>query len=111
MDVLYSLVLVLLLAGLAFVGGQVVSLRMVFGAVVPGVALVVFLLGLIYRIALWARTPVPFRITTTCGQERSLPWIKANRLENPATTLAGVGRGGPEVGPVPPPFRDHNSGP
>ncbi|HWT80114.1 MAG TPA: sulfate reduction electron transfer complex DsrMKJOP subunit DsrM [Candidatus Acidoferrum sp.] len=98
MDVLYSLVLVLLLAGLAFVGGQVDSLRMVFGAVVPGVAIVVFLLGLIYRIALWARTPVPFRITTTCGQERSLPWIKANRLENPATTLAVVGRMALEVG-------------
>ena len=98
MDVLYSLVLVVLLAGLAFVGGQVDSLRTVFGVIVPGAAIVIFLLGLIYRVALWARTPVPFRITTTCGQERSLPWIKANRLESPASTLAVVGRMALEIG-------------
>jgi nitrate reductase gamma subunit len=36
--------------------------------------------------------PVPFRIPTTCGQQRALPWIKPARLENPSTGLAAVGR-------------------
>jgi nitrate reductase gamma subunit len=98
MDVLYSLVVVLLLAGLAFVGGQAAPLRMLFGVVVPCAAIVIFLLGLIYRITLWARSPVPFRIPTTCGQQRSLPWIKAGRLESPSTTLGVLGRMALEVG-------------
>ncbi len=98
MDVLYSLIVVLLLAGLAFVGGQVASLRMLFGVIVPGAAIVIFLLGLIYRITLWARAPVPFRISTTCGQQKSLPWIKAGWLESPYTTLGVVVRMVLEVG-------------
>jgi len=98
MDVLYSLIVVLLLAGLAFVGGQVASLRMFFGVIVPGVAIVIFLLGLIYRITLWARAPVPFRISTTCGQQKSLSWIKAGWLESPYTTLGVVVRMALEVG-------------
>jgi nitrate reductase gamma subunit len=98
MDVLYSLVVVLLLAGLAFVGGQVAPLRMVFGVIVPGAAIVIFLLGVIHRIILWARSPVPFRITTTCGQEKSLPWIKAGWLESPYTTAGVVTRMALEVG-------------
>jgi nitrate reductase gamma subunit len=98
MDVLYSLVLVLLLAGLAFVGGQVAPLRTLFGVIVPGAAVVIFLLGLTYRVVLWARSPVPFRITTTCGQEKSLPWIKAGWLESPYTTPGVVTRMALEVG-------------
>jgi len=49
--------------------------------VVPYVAIVVFLGGFIYRILLWARSPVPFRIPTTCGQEKSLPWIRRTLRE------------------------------
>ncbi len=98
MDVLYSLIVVLLLAGFAFVGGQVASLRMLFGAIVPGVAIVIFLLGVIHRITLWARAPVPFRIPTTCGQQRSLPWIKAGWLESPHSMPGVVARMALEIG-------------
>ncbi len=40
----------------------------------------------------WAKSPVPFRIPTTCGQEKSLPWIKTNPLENPAGLWGVIGR-------------------
>jgi nitrate reductase gamma subunit len=40
----------------------------------------------------WAKVPVPFRIPTTCGQEKSLPWIKQAKLDNPSSTLGVVGR-------------------
>ena len=98
MNALGSLLLVLLLAGLGFVSGQVAGLRPLFGVVVPYAAFVIFLLGVSHRVVLWARAPVPFRIPTTCGQQRSLSWIKPSRLENPSSTLGVVGRMALEVG-------------
>lgn len=51
-----------------------------------------FLVGFSYRILRWAWVPVPFRITTTCGQQKSLPWIKPARLDNPSTGWGALGR-------------------
>jgi nitrate reductase gamma subunit len=98
MDVVYALLTVTVLASLAFFGGEVASLRPLFGVILPGVALVGFLLGLTYRVMLWARSTVPFRIPTTCGQQKSLPWIKAGWLESPSTTPGVVVRMALEVG-------------
>jgi nitrate reductase gamma subunit len=64
----------------------------VFGIWVPYAASALFLAGTIYRVIDWARSPVPFRITTTCGQAKSLPWIKADRLESPSGLFSAVGR-------------------
>ena len=86
MNVLYSLVTVLLFVALAYAGGQVPALRMVLGVLVPGIAVIVFLAGLAYRVLRWAGSPVPFRIPTTSGQQKSLPWIKAASIENPSAT-------------------------
>ena len=52
----------------------------------------VFLAGFCYRVARWASAPVPFRIPTTCGQQKSLPWIKSATLENPSTAGGVLGR-------------------
>jgi len=60
--------------------------------VVPYAAFVLFLVGFSYRILRWAWAPVPFRITTTCGQQKSLPWIKPARLDNPSTGWGVLGR-------------------
>ncbi|MDI6725698.1 MAG: sulfate reduction electron transfer complex DsrMKJOP subunit DsrM [Smithellaceae bacterium] len=65
--------------------------------VLPYGALALFILGFIYRLLLWARSPVPFRIPTTGGQEKSLPWIKANPLESPANIRGVIGRMALEV--------------
>ncbi len=98
MDALSSLVVVTLLAGLALAGGQIEGLRVFFGVIVPYAAVVTFLLGVIHRVLLWARSPVPFRIPTTCGQQKSLPWIKASWLENPSSTGGVVARMVLEIG-------------
>lgn len=98
MNAVAALLLVLILAGLGLAGGQAVALRPLFGVVVPYAAIGMFLVGITYRVLLWARAPVPFRIPTTCGQQRSLPWIKAARLENPSTALGVVGRMVLEIG-------------
>lgn len=60
--------------------------------VLPYAAFAVFLIGFLYRILLWAKVPVPFRITTTCGQQTSLPWIKHNPLESPSNVWGVIGR-------------------
>jgi nitrate reductase gamma subunit len=45
----------------------------------------------------WAGAPVPFRIPTTCGQQKSLPWIKASFLESPSNPAGVIGRVALEV--------------
>lgn len=82
---------------LVFMGVGVVGLNSLFGIVIPYSALIVFLIGVVYRVGKWAKSPVPFRIPTTCGQQKSLPWIKANNLESPYNTLGVIGRMALEV--------------
>ncbi len=92
MNVLSALVAVVVLVALGYVGGQVDGLRMVFGAVLPYVAIVTFLAGITLRVLRWSAVPVPFKIPTTSGQQRSLPWIRQARLDSPFTKLEVVGR-------------------
>jgi nitrate reductase gamma subunit len=63
--------------------------EVIFAVLIPYLALAVFLGGLAYRVLSWAKVPVPFRIPTTCGQQKSLPWIKRAKLDNPSG-LPGV---------------------
>lgn len=63
-----------------------------FIIVIPYITLAIFVVGFIYRIVLWARSPVPFHIPTVCGQQKSLPWIKNNKTESPSTSWGVVWR-------------------
>jgi len=98
MAAVHSLVAVVLLAWLGFIAGCVDGLRLFFGLILPWAAILTFLVGMTYRVMLWARSSVPFRIPTTCGQQRSLPWIKAGWLESPHTTQGVLLRMALEVG-------------
>jgi nitrate reductase gamma subunit len=92
MNVIFSLAAVIFLILFAFVGAQVMGLQVLFGAILPYGAIAIFLLGFVWRVVKWARSPVPFRITTTCGQQKSLPWIRHNNLENPHNGTGVIGR-------------------
>ncbi|MFO7753983.1 MAG: sulfate reduction electron transfer complex DsrMKJOP subunit DsrM [Desulfobacteraceae bacterium] len=83
------LAVVFLLFLLAYAGVEGAGLQWFFGIVVPYAALIVFLAGFVYRVMGWASSAVPFRIPTTCGQQKTLPWFNQNRIDNPDTT-AGV---------------------
>ena len=72
-------------------------LRFIIGGLIPYAAIAVFLHGIITRVLLWGKSPVPFRIPTTCGQQRSHPWIQSSQLDNPHTTWGVVGRMALEV--------------
>lgn len=93
-----ALAVVMVLAALGYVGGQTSSLRTFFGVIVPWSALAIFLLGIISQIIRWSLSPVPFRIPTTCGQQKSLSWIKASWLENPSSTPGVLARMVLEIG-------------
>ncbi len=80
-----SLIAVVALFLVAYVGTEAAGLQALFGIAVPYLAFLVFLAGFIYRILGWARSPVPFRIPSTCGQQKSLPWFKAASFDNPST--------------------------
>jgi nitrate reductase gamma subunit len=62
-----------------------------FLSLIACLSLLLFLAGMAWRAWQWAAVPVPFRIPTTAGQQRSLPWIRGAGLESPWTT-AGVTR-------------------
>ena len=97
MNALLSLLAVLVVAAAAWAAGTVEPLRPILGVVVPGLAVAVFVVGVAAKVVRWARTPVPFRIPTTCGQQRTLPWIKASWLEAPWTRTGVVARMALEV--------------
>jgi len=92
MGALVSLIAVIALVFFALLAVGVGDLLFFVGVVMPGLAFLVFLVGILYRVVKWARAPVPFRIPTTCGQEKSLPWIKNQELDNPSGSFGVIGR-------------------
>jgi nitrate reductase gamma subunit len=97
MNLIASLIAVLILTLLAIGIAVSTNLSYLLTVVIPYAALAVFLIGFLYRVLLWAKSPVPFRITTTCGQGKSLPWIRSNPLESPSNVWGAIGRMAMEV--------------
>ncbi len=91
MRLLFPLLAVAVLILVAFAGATA-GLNFLFGVVIPYVAFAIFVFGVVLRVVQWARVPVPFRIPSTCGQEKSFPWIKRNKIDNPSSTGAVVVR-------------------
>ena len=92
MNILFSLFALLVIIVLAIIGVEVANLYFIFGVIIPYAAIASFLIGIIFQVIKWAKSPVPFRIPTVAGQQKSLPWIKNSKLESPHTTLGVIGR-------------------
>ncbi len=97
MKVALSFIAVLGLFALAVLLVEYAGAHWFFGVLIPYMAIVLFLVGMVHRVLSWAKSPVPFRIPTTCGQEKSLPWIKQNKLDNPSSLIGVIGRMALEV--------------
>ena len=82
---------------LAYVGVGAAHLNYLFGVMIPYAAIAVFIIGIIYRVLQWAARPVPFRIPTTAGQQKSHPWIKQNKIDNQSSALGVIVRMAIEV--------------
>ena len=92
MAVLYSISAVAVLLFLVTLGVWGMGWYSLFGVVIPYLAIVLFIAGFIHRVLKWASSPVPFHIPTICGQQESLPWIKADNIDSPYTTGGVVKR-------------------
>jgi len=92
MGLWYSICGVLLLILLVVIGTEGMGLYSFFGIFIPYVALLLFVVGFIYRVLKWASSPVPFHIPTVSGQQKSLPWIKSDNINSPYTTGGVVKR-------------------
>lgn len=97
MNALYAFVAVICIVAVALVGGSSDAARAALTLVIPYAALAIFVLGFCRRVLLWASSPVPFHIPVTCGQQRSLPWIRDNKIDNPTTRWGVVVRMAGEV--------------
>lgn len=87
-----SLLAVAGLVLLAYIGVGAGHLNYLFGVIIPYAAFATFVIGIIYRVLQWGARPVPFRIPTTGGQQKSLPWIQQNKIDNPSSTLGVIVR-------------------
>jgi hypothetical protein len=82
-----SIIAVAALVLIAFLGVETANMNFLFGVIIPYAAFTIFVLGILYRVLKWAVIPVPFRIPTTAGQQKSHSWIKQNKIENPSSAL------------------------
>ncbi|MCP4691758.1 MAG: menaquinol oxidoreductase, partial [Desulfobacterales bacterium] len=88
-----SLLAVFILFIIAFVGAKAGSGgQFLFGIIIPYLALIIFIVGFVKKVMGWASSPVPFRIPSTCGQQKSLPWIKHSWLDTPWTKTGVAAR-------------------
>ena len=83
---MYSFLAVIVLFLVAYIGVEALHLQVLFGYVFPYLAIAVFIYGFAAKVMGWARSAVPFKIPTTCGQQATLPWIKPDGVDNPTTT-------------------------
>ncbi len=97
MNALYSLLAVLVLVLAGFACGQSEPARMALATFVPYAAFTVLLVGFCCRVVRWALAPVPFHIPVTCGQQKSLAWIRSAKFDNPYTRWGVVSRMAAEV--------------
>jgi len=97
MSALYSLFAVIILVLVVFIGVWGLGWYSLFAVIIPYAAIAAFIAGFIYRVLKWAKAPVPFHIPTVCGQQKSLPWIKANNIESPSNTVGVIARMALEV--------------
>lgn len=85
MKVLRPIIAVLALIVAGGVLGIWQGTQMLVGVILPTIAFLVLIVGIIRKVIDWAKSPVPFKIPTTCGQAKSLSFIKEDRFESPTS--------------------------
>lgn len=83
---MYSFLAVIALFFVAYIGAEALHLQVLFGVILPYLAIALFIYGFVAKVMGWAHAAVPFKIPTTCGQQKTLPWIKPDAVDNPTTT-------------------------
>jgi nitrate reductase gamma subunit len=85
MKVLRPIIAVIALIVAGGVLGMSQGTQWLAGIILPGIAFLVFIVGIIRKVIDWSKSPVPFKIPTTCGQAKSLSFIKEDRFDCPTS--------------------------
>ncbi len=85
MKVALPFILIIIISSIIYGGTKFWQGHVLFGIIIPYLCFALGLAGFIVKIIRWAKSPVPFNITTSYGQQRSLPFIKPARIESPAS--------------------------
>ncbi|HNW26922.1 MAG TPA: sulfate reduction electron transfer complex DsrMKJOP subunit DsrM [Spirochaetota bacterium] len=59
------------------------GMKSLIGIALPYAGLTALVAGMAFRVARWTMTPVPFNIAVTCGQQKSIPGVRPDPLDNP----------------------------
>lgn len=97
MSLWFTIFALAILVLIPLTGSGITGLQAFFGIVIPYAAILTFLVGFVFKILKWTKSPVPFRIPTTSGQEKTLPWIKYSKFDNPFTIWGVIGRMAAEI--------------
>lgn len=84
MKIVLPLFLLACIVAIVYAGIKIWDLSFVFGIIVPYTCLVIAFVGFVSKIVNWALSPVPFNITTVCGQQKSLRFIPHSSIESPS---------------------------
>ncbi|MBU1640044.1 MAG: sulfate reduction electron transfer complex DsrMKJOP subunit DsrM [Proteobacteria bacterium] len=85
MKVLRPIIAVIALIVAGGVLGMSQGTQMLVGVILPSIAFLVLIVGIIRKVIDWSKSPVPFKIPTTCGQAKSLSFIKEDRFDCPTS--------------------------
>ncbi|MCX7966338.1 MAG: sulfate reduction electron transfer complex DsrMKJOP subunit DsrM [Syntrophorhabdaceae bacterium] len=85
MKVILPFFLVIAIVFFIYGGIKFYDAHIILGIIIPYVCFAVAIVGFVARVIKWAISPVPFNITTVCGQQKSLPFIRHSFIESPAS--------------------------
>lgn len=85
MKVILAFFLVVAIVFTIYIGTKFIDGHTIFGIIIPYVCFTLCLVGFISKVIRWGLSPVPFNITTVCGQQKSLPFIKHSFIESPCS--------------------------
>ena len=92
MGLWYAISGIVLVIFFVVIGIEGIGLYSLFAIFIPYLAVLLFVVGFVYRVLKWASSPVPFHIPTVSGQQKSLSWIKSDNINSPYTTGGVVKR-------------------
>jgi nitrate reductase gamma subunit len=84
MSLFAAFVAIIVLSVIPLAGAGFLGFHFLFAIIIPYTALLLFISGFIYRVLQWGRSPVPFHVPAVGGQQKSLSWIRQDRIESPS---------------------------
>lgn len=85
MKIILPFFILALIVSFVYLGTKFPEGHILFGIIVPYICFAFAIVGFVTKILKWAVSPVPFNITTVCGQQKSLNFLGHNPIESPAS--------------------------